>query len=95
MEVIRWSVGAAVSLVSMHTLQVEQYGEEYQSQSWGPLINLVKESKLPGGSTGGAPLSMKDKATIKETLLTVNGHIQVQCDFWAVSCLRAPGILPK
>lgn len=55
-------------------MQVEQYGEEYQSQSWGPLIALVKSSSPPGG---GAVTSAKDRATIKETLLTVNGYIQV------------------
>ena len=57
-------------------LQVEQYGEEYQSQSWGPLIALVKGSSPPAG---GSVTSAKDKATIKETLLTVNGYIQVCC----------------
>ena len=66
-----------MGLLLLGMLQIEQYGEEYQSQSWGPLIHLVKESRPPGGSAGGASLSAKDKATIKETLLTVNGHIQV------------------
>ena len=65
----------------MHIMQVEQYGEEYQSQSWGPLITLVKGSSPPAG---GSVTSAKDKATIKETLLTVNGYIQVCCMY--MSC---------
>lgn len=63
-------------ILLMHIMQVEQYGEEYQSQSWGPLITLVKGSSPPAG---GSVTSAKDKATIKETLLTVNGYIQVCC----------------
>ena len=55
-------------------MQVEQYGEEYQSQSWGPLIALVKGSNPPAAA---AVMTARDKANIKETLLTVNGYIQV------------------
>ena len=69
------SVGTSVNCFNHYfSMQVEHYGEEYQSQSWGPLIALVKSSNPPAGT---AVTSAKDKANIKETLLTVNGYIQV------------------
>lgn len=55
-------------------VQVEQYGEEYQDQSWGPLIALVKDNRPPANRAVG---SAKDRGAIKELFLTLNGYIQV------------------
>lgn len=54
--------------------QVEQYGEEYQNQSWGPVIALVKENRPPAGRAVSAA---KDRGAVKEMFLTLNGYIQV------------------
>ena len=53
---------------------MEQYGEEYQDQSWGPLIALVKDNRPPANKVVG---SAKDRGAIKELFLTLNGYIQV------------------
>ena len=57
-------------------MQVEQYGEEYQTQSWGPLIALVRDNRPPAGRIVTAA---KDRGAIKEMFLTLNGHVQVSC----------------
>lgn len=61
--------------------QVEQYGEEYQDQSWGPIIALVTDNRPPAGKDMS---SAKDRGTIKELFLTLNGYIQVSL------CLSPP-----
>ena len=54
-------------------LQVEQHGGEYQNQSWGPVIALVKGNRPPVGRVAAA----KDKGAVKEMFLTLNNYIQV------------------
>lgn len=54
-------------------MQVEQHGEEYQNQSWGPVIALVKDNRPPAGKV----LAAKDRGTVKEMFLTLNDYIQV------------------
>lgn len=53
---------------------MEQYGEEYQTQSWGPLIALVRDNRPPAVRVVS---SAKDRGAIKELFLTLNGYIQV------------------
>ena len=60
--------------VTIWLSQVEQYGEEYQDQSWGPLIALVKDNRPPPSRIVS---SAKDRGAIKELFLTLNGYIQV------------------
>lgn len=55
------------------SLQVEQHGEEYQNQSWGPVIALVKDNRPPAGKM----LAAKDRGAVKEMFLTLNDYIQV------------------
>ncbi|KAL0036401.1 hypothetical protein WJX77_006182 [Trebouxia sp. C0004] len=59
--------------IQLHRDQVEQYGEEYQNQSWGPLIALVKDNRPPPSRVVN---SAKDRGAIKELFLTLNGYIQ-------------------
>lgn len=54
---------------------MEQHGEEYQNQSWGPVIALVKDNRPPAGKM----LAAKDRGAVKEMFLTLNDYIQVGC----------------
>ena len=69
--------GSWVSALSdshdLDCLQVEQHGGEYQNQSWGPVIGLVKGNRPPVGRVVAA----KDKGAVKEMFLTLNNYIQV------------------
>ena len=60
-------------------MQVEQYGEEYQTQSWGPLVALVRDNRPPAGR---GITSSKDRGAIKELFLTLNGYIQVSLNLF-------------
>ena len=54
--------------------QVEQHGGEYQNQSWGPVIALVRNNRPPVGRV----MAAKDKGAVKEMFLTLNNYLQVR-----------------